>query len=73
VGTAHAVLEAWQVKVGRVVELLGHAGMAMLGVKPVSQVAVQVSLSAIEVTPAPQNPVEAPLARVEGTAHAELC
>jgi hypothetical protein len=73
VGTTHAAVELWQVKVGSVVESLGHAGMAMLGVKPVSQVAVQVSPSAIEVTPAPQNPVEAPLASVEGTAHAELC
>jgi hypothetical protein len=34
----------------------------MLGVYPLSQVAVQLSPSAIEVTPAPQYPVEAALA-----------
>jgi hypothetical protein len=45
--------------------------MAMLGVYPLSQVAVQLSPSAIWLTPAPQYPVDAALAiPVASTGHA---
>jgi hypothetical protein len=78
-GTAHDVgagagvgaASGSQVKVSKSLEPLGHAGLAMLGVNPESQAGVQLSPSAIEITPTPQCPVEAALATPVGTAHAE--
>jgi hypothetical protein len=61
-----------QVKVGKLVASDGQAAVAMLGVNPASQTTVQLSPSAIEVTPSPQAPVEAALTTPVGTAHAVL-